>query len=420
MSFVLALDQGTTVAARSCSITRARSAASRNRNFAQIFPQPGWVEHDPEEIWATQIGRRRRGAGQRRHRRRRHRRASASPISARRRSLWERATGKPVANAIVWQRPAHRRHLRRAAAPTGHEPTVRAQDRPGARCLFLRHQDQVAARQRRRAARSARERGELAFGTVDSWLIWQLTGGAVHVTDASQRQPHAAVQHPHAATGTTNCWRCSTCRARCCRRSSLVERRLRRTRRSPRPRDPDRRHRRRPAGGALRPGLLRARHGQEHLRHRLLPAAEHRRRARSRRRNSLLTTVAWQRDGRIDYALEGSVFIAGAVVQWLRDGLEHHPKRRPTSRRWPRACPTPAASTSCRRSSASARRTGIAYARGAIVGLTRGTTAAHIARAALESIAYQTRRRAARDARPTPGSRSPSCASTAAPPRTTC
>ena len=219
-----------------------------------------------------------------------------------------------------------------------------------------------------------------------------------------EREPHAAVRHPHAASGTTGCSQLLGVPRRSAAEvvpsvESIGDAPSRAARRD---RDPDRRHRRRPAGGALRAGVLRAGHGQEHLRHRLLPAAEHRHEPLVSA-NRLLTTIAWQVGGARTYALEGAVFVARRrrAVAARRTGAD---RALAESKRSRRAFPTPAASTSCRRSPASAAPHWDPDARGTIVGLTRGTTRAHLARAALESIAFQSARSAAtrcrRDARP--------------------
>ena len=137
-------------------------------------------------------------------------------------------------------------------------------------------------------ARAARaERGELAFGTIDSFLLWRLTGGRVHATDVTNASRTLLFDIHRAATGTRSCCGCCACRARCCREvrdSSAIYGET--AAGAVRTGHADRRHRRRPAGGAVRPGLLRARHGQVHLWHRVLPAAQHRRRRRSLRRTA--------------------------------------------------------------------------------------------------------------------------------------
>jgi len=382
MSFVLALDQGTT-SSRAIVFDHAgtiRGAAQKE--FRQIFPQPGWVEHDPTEIWATQSGVVTEalvsagiGAGD----------LAALGITNQRETtlLWERASGKPVANAIVWQdrRTAATCDQLRAA---GHEPLFRNKTGlvldayfSGTKLKWLL--DNVAG------ARERALRGELAFGTVDSWLIWNLTGGAVHVTDASNASrtllfdihrgdwdeellglldvPRAVLPAVVASSGV-------------CGDATIAGTRV-------------------PIAGiagdqqaalfgqaCLTRGMAKNTYGTGcflllNTGTGAVPSS-----------HQLVSTIAWKREDRIDYALEGSVFIAGAVVQWLRDGLKII--------RSAAEVETLAASVP--------DNGGVylvpafaglgaphwdAYARGAIFGLTRGSTAAHIARAALESIAYQ-------------------------------
>src|SRR5512144_3278630 len=182
MSFILALDQGTT-SSRALVFDHAGAVrAVAQREFPQIFPQSGWVEHDPTEIWATQSGvlheaLAKAGLGPRD--------IAAIGITNQRETtlLWERATGRPLANAIVWQdrRTAPTCDTLRAA---GHAATFAAKTGlvidayfSGTKLKWLL--DHVGG------ARARAARGELAFGTVDSWLVYNLTGGSVHVTDAS-------------------------------------------------------------------------------------------------------------------------------------------------------------------------------------------------------------------------------------------
>ena len=297
--------------------------------------------------------------------------------------LWERATGRPIHRAIVWQdrRTADRcaTLVRPATRPVGR--AHRAGDRP----LFLRDQARLAPR--RRAGRAgAAERGELAFGTIDSFLLWRLTGGGVHATDATNAS-RTMLFDIHRQDWDDELLRLLKSRARCCPRS-----RLRRA--SARPAGcsaaaADQRHRGRPAGRDLRPGLLPAGHDQEHLRHRLLRAPEHRC-SPVASRNRLLTTVAWRLGGKTTYALEGSIFVAGAAVQWLRDGLKLIASAAESETLAARI-DEPAASTWCRRSPGWARRTGIRTHAGRSSGLTRDTGIAEIVRATLEAVGFQTR-----------------------------
>ncbi len=391
--FVLALDQGTTgsralIVDPDCAVLGSGYAL-----LPQHYPRPGWVEHDPEEIWDTTvqaIGQALAAA-----------RVAAADIAAigitnqRETSvLWERVSGRPVHRAIVWQCRRTAPFCERLKSE-GREAEFRRKTGlildpyfSGTKIRWLL--DEVPG------ARQRAERGELAFGTVDSWLLWRLTGGAVHATDPSNAsrtlcfdirtlrwdealcgalgvptallpevKPSAGVFGETAAgAGVTGAGvlpsgipvtgiagdQQSALFGQCC----------------------------------FEPGMAKNTYGTGCF---LLlntgdtpVASEH----------GLLTTVAWQLGGAVTYALEGSVFIAGAVVQWLRDGLG--------------IIGSAAETEGLAESVADAGGvylvpafTGLGapywdpYARGVLVGLTRGTTRAHIARAALEAIAYQNR-----------------------------
>ena len=382
MSFVLALDQGTT-SSRAIVFDRSGSIrALAQQEFAQHFPRPGWVEHDANEIWTTQSAVMREalakaaisGAD-----------VAAIGITNQRETtlLWERATGKPVARAIVWQdrRTADTCDALRAA---GHADLITRKTGlildayfSGTKLKWLL--DHVEG------ARERAGRGELAFGTVDSWLIWNLSRGATHVTDASNASrtllfnihtgewddellalldiPHQVLPAVVDSSGV-----CAECRID----DAIV-----------------------PISGiagdqqaalfgqaCLAPGLAKNTYGTGCFL--LLNTG----REIVESKNKLVSTVAWRRGGGTDYALEGSVFIGGAVVQWLRDGLK-----------------IIRAAVDVEALAASVADSGGVYlvpafaglgaphwdprARGSIFGLTRGSSAAHIARAALESIAYQ-------------------------------
>ncbi len=382
MSFVLALDQGTT-SSRAIVFDRAGVVrASAHQEFRQIFPQPGWVEHDPTEIWATQSGvlhealaKAHIGA----------RDIAAIGITNQRETtvLWDRATGRPIANAIVWQdrRTAPLCDELRAAglAPMFAEKTGLVIDAyfSGTKVRWLLdHVD---------GARERARRGELAFGTIDSWLVWQLTGGRVHCTDASNASRTllynirtgdwddellAALDVPREVLPTV------VASSGICGEARIGDVVL-------------------PIAGiagdqqaalfgqaCLQPGLAKNTYGTGCF---LLMNTGTKAVAS---RNNLLTTVAWRRDGVVDYALEGSVFIGGAVVQWLRDGLQiirHAAEVEALAATVPDnggVYLVPAFA-------------GLGaphwdpYARGTMMGLTRGATRGHIARAALEAIAFQ-------------------------------
>jgi len=382
MSLVLALDQGTT-SSRAILFDHAGSIrAVAQREFAQLYPQPGWVEHDPMEIWATQSAVMTEVLAK----------AAVTPediaaigITNQRETtlLWERATGRPVANAIVWQ---DRRTapmcdaLRRA----GREPTFTRKTGlvldayfSGTKLKWLL--DNVPG------ARERARRGELAFGTVDSWLIWHLSGGAKHITDATNASrtlmfdihqgdwddellglldvPRALLPTVVASSGV-------------CAETTLAGVSM-------------------PIAGiagdqqaalfgqaCLQPGLAKNTYGTGCF---LLLTTG---RTAVASKNRLLTTVAWRRGDNTDYALEGSVFIAGAVVQWLRDGLKII-RAAPEIEALAASVPDNGGVYLVPAFAGLGAPHWDAYARGAIFGLTRGATGAHLARAALESIAFQ-------------------------------
>jgi len=384
--FILSFDQGTT-SSRAIVFNHAGKIISlAQKEFKQIFPQPGWVEHDPNEIWSTQLG------------------VAAEAISKARLTVkdiaaigitnqrettvvWERTTGKPIYNAIVWQD-------RRTASfcdelkARGLESTIREKTGLVIDAYFsatkirwiLDHVD---------GARKMAEEGKLAFGTVDSWLLWNLTQGQVHFTDVSNasrtmllnlgtqewdeellqifdipRLILPSVRSNSEVYGLTQ--------------NILTAANI-------------------PIAGMAgdqqaalfgqlchSPGMVKNTYGTGCFM--LMNTGE----VPVISRNNLLTTIGWKINGRTTYALEGSVFIAGALVQWLRDGLRIIQK-----------------STDIESLARNVPDSGGVYvvpafaglgapyweqhARGTIVGLTRGSNTSHIARAALDSIAFQTR-----------------------------
>ncbi len=383
-SFILAFDQGTTSSRAIVFDGDGRVRGQAQREFRQIFPQPGWVEHDPREIWSTQSGTAQEAiaaAGLRATD------IAAIGITNQRETtlIWDRATGRPIHNAIVWQD-------RRTAAlcdrlrAEGHEDLFRQRTGllldayfSGTKIKWLL--DNVPD------ARAKAERGELAFGTVDTWLVWNLTGGAVHVTDASNAS-RTLLYDIHGGD-----WDAELLRTLDVPRSLLPE-----------VRSSSEIHGETAAGlfgarlpiagiagdqqaatfgqACTAPGMAKNTYGTGCFM--LMNTADE----AEPSRNRLLTTVAWQLDGRRTYALEGSVFVAGAAVQWLRDGLG-------IIRSSDEIEALAAGVPDCGGVYMVPAFTGLgaphwdAYARGAVHGLTRGTTRAHIARAALESIAFQ-------------------------------
>jgi glycerol kinase len=384
LSHLLALDQGTSSSRSIVFDATGRIVAMAQREFRQIYPRPGWVEHDANEIWATQLATAQEALA--------NARLKAADITAigitnQRETtvVWDRRTGEPLCNAIVWQD--------RRAEPTcaalragGHEALIRDKTGlivdayfSGSKLKWIL--DTIPG------ARAAAARGEIAFGTIDAWLIWKLTGGQVHATDVSNASrtmlfnirrnewddellalldiPRELLPEVHPSShvfGQT--------------RADLLGASL-------------------PIGGVagdqqaalfgqacFSAGLAKNTYGTGCF------MLMHTGGQFETSGNGLITTSAAQVSQVPEFALEGSVFIGGAVVQWLRDGL--------------RAIQGSGEVQALAESVPDAGGvmfvpafTGLgapywnAEARGAIVGLTRGSTVAHIARAALESIAFQ-------------------------------
>ena len=382
--FVLALDQGTTSSRSILFDHDGTPVAIAQREFPQHFPQPGWVEHDAHDIWASQLETIKEVLAT----------AKATPrdiaavgIANQRETtlVWDRQSGEPIARAIVWQDRRTAEYCERFRA-AGHEPEISRRTGlvldpyfSGTKLAWLL--DNVPG------ARARAERGELAFGTVDSWLAWQLSGGKVHVTDATNASrtllfnlhtrdwdpallgmfgvPRACLPqvlpsqlgpqtsfgalidgHELPVTGIAGDQQAALF-GQCC----------------------------------FTPGMAKNTYGTGCFL--LMNTGEHPLASRHR----LVTTVAWERE-HTHYALEGSVFVAGAVVQWLRDGLG---MIRQSADIEALAASVPDSD-------------GVYFvpafvglgsphwdphARGTMVGISRGTTRAHIARAALDAIAFQ-------------------------------
>ena len=385
MSSILALDQGTTSSRAIVFDAAGAIQAVAQKEFTQIFPQPGWVEHDPAEIWATQIAVAAeaiaRAGIQARD-------VAAIGIANQRETtvVWDRATGRPLANAIVWQ---DRRTAAACDALKARGLEARVAGKTGLLLDAYFSGTKLAwILENVAGARAAAASGKLAFGTVDSWLIWKLTDGAAHVTDATNASrtllyniasgswdgelleifgvPERVLPAVHASSGIVAETAAGIFPSRIPiagiagdQQAALFGQRC------------------------VAPGMVKNTYGTGcfMLMHTgAVPIRSH---------AKLLATAACPAGAGREYALEGSVFIAGAVVQWLRDGL------------------------GIIRSSADVEAlaqnvpdnggvylvpafTGLGsphwdpYARGAILGLTRGASAGHLGRAALESIAYQT------------------------------
>ncbi|MDI7248369.1 MAG: glycerol kinase GlpK [Bacillota bacterium] len=384
--YIMSLDQGTTSSRAIVFDRNARPVAIAAKEFPQIYPRPGWVEHNPMDIWQTQIDVAREalakagiGPGD----------IAAIGITNQRETtiLWDRATGEPVHNAIVWQ-------CRRSAPicddlkAQGWAGTVAGKTGLVIDAYFSATKvkwllDNVPG------LRERAERGEILFGTVDTWLIWNLTGGRVHVTDYSNASRTMMFNI------NTLDWDDEILDHLDIPRAMLPE---------VRPSScvygetaPDVFGAAVPTAGdagdqqaalfgqaCFEPGMAKNTYGTGCFM--LMNTGDRPVRSKS----GLLTTIAWGVDGKVEYALEGSVFIAGAAVQWLRDEVKLIAN----------------AAESEERAAAVPDSGGVyvvpafvglgapywdMYARGTIVGITRGTNRDHLIRATLESIAYQSR-----------------------------
>ncbi|MFN6924744.1 MAG: glycerol kinase GlpK [Tabrizicola sp.] len=386
MTHILAIDQGTTSSRAILFDASLRPVATAQEEFAQHYPRPGWVEHDPADLWSTVAATARAAiekAG-----------IKATDIAAigitnqRETTLiWDRATGQPIHPAIVWQ---DRRTAETCAAlkAAGHEAMITERTGllldpyfSGTKVKWLL--DHVEG------ARARAEKGELAFGTVDTWLIWNLTGGKVHATDATNASRTILY---NIAEGR---WDTDICRLLGVPMALL-----------PQVKDcaanfgttrPDLFGREIPILGVagdqqaatvgqacFSPGMMKSTYGTGCF------ALLNTGRDRVPSKNRLLTTIAYQLKGKPTYALEGSIFIAGAVVQWLRDGLKIIREAKETQ-------PLAEAADEAQGVILVPAFTGLGApywrpdCRGAVFGLTRNSGPAEFARAALESVGYQTR-----------------------------
>lgn len=381
--YLLALDQGTTGSTALLIDRQLRVLGKVNREFPQIYPQPGWVAHDPEAIWSSCL---QAIAGVLAETGVVAADIAAIGITNQRETtvIWDRASGKPIDNAIVWQcrRTAPRCEALKAA---GHQDRVRALTGlpldayfSGTKAAWLL--DNVPG------ARERAQRGELAFGTIDTLLVWRLTGGAVHVTDPSNASRTLLYDI------SARRWSDELCDLLGVPPSLLPQVRSSaeiygHTRGVPGLPDGI------PVAGmagdqqaalcgqlCTQPGMAKCTYGTGAF------LLMHTGDQRVASRHGLLTTVAWQVGDDFHYALEGAVFIAGAAVQWLRDGVQ--------------IIGAAAEIEALARSVPSSD--GVVFvpalvglgaphwkpdARGLIAGLTRGTTRAHLARATLEGIA---------------------------------
>ena len=384
MPYILALDQGTTSSRAIVFDHDGAIRAVAQKEFRQIFPTAGWVEHDPGEIWASQIGVAVEALGKARLQ---PGELAAVGITNQRETtiVWDRETGEPVYNAIVWQDRRTADYCEGLKADGAGE-TIQSKTGLLIDAYFSASKirwilDNVPG------ARARADAGKLAFGTIDSWLVWKLTGGAKHITDVSNAS-RTMLLNIH-----TLKWDDELMRLFGIPSSLLPEVRsssqvygtvsaslgIGST----------------PIAGIAgdqqaalfgqmcrQPGMSKNTYGTGCFLLQNIGVTP------TRSTRQLVTTVAWQIDGRTEYALEGSVFIGGAVVQWIRDGLGLIR----TAAEIETLASTVPDNGGVYLVPAFA---GLGaphwdpYARGALVGITRGVSAGHVARAALESIAYQ-------------------------------
>lgn len=383
--YILALDQGTT-SSRAILFDKAGSIVSvAQKEFRQIYPKPGWVEHDAQEIWSTQAGVAAEAVtakgfnGQN---------LAAIGITNQRETtvVWDRETGVPVYNAIVWQ---DRRTAEFCDELKGKGLAAKIQEKTGLVLDAYFSGTKVKwILDNVEGAREKAEAGKLAFGTIDTWLIWNLTRGEVHVTDVTNAS-RTLLFNINTMEWDEEMLSIMTVPKSMLpevKQSSEVYGHTKTTIFASKV----------PIAGIAgdqqaalfgqmcnKEGMVKNTYGTGcfmlmNVGEKPVPS-----------KNNLLATVAWKVNGKTNYALEGSIFIAGAVVQWLRDELGIIQK-----------------SSDVEKLAASVEDSGGAYlvpafaglgapywdqyARGTMVGMTRGTSAAHIARAALDSICYQT------------------------------
>ncbi|MEX0980859.1 MAG: glycerol kinase GlpK [Bacteroidales bacterium] len=382
--YILSLDQGTTSSRAILFDHNGKIVSQAQKEFRQIFPRPGWVEHDPEEIWSSQssvTGEAIAKAGVKPSE------IASIGITNQRETtvVWDRATGKPVCNAIVWQDRRTAEQCSRLVAE-GRAEMVRSKTGLVIDAYFSATKvawilDNIAG------AREKAEKGELCFGTVDSWLIWKFTRGKVHVTDITNASrtmfyniyeerwdeemlslfniPASMLPEVKGSSelfaetsGDTTGFSLPITGVAGDQQAALF------------------------GQLCLEPGMVKNTYGTGCFL--VMNLGEEPVTSKA----NLLTTVAWKLDGKITYALEGSIFIAGAIIQWLRDELG-----------------LIRSAAESEKIAASLEDNGGVYlvpaltglgaphwdqfARGTIVGLTRGTGKKHIVRAALEGIAFQ-------------------------------
>ncbi len=380
--YILALDQGTTSSRAILFDQTGGIKALAQKEFQQIFPQAGWVEHDPLEIWSTQLqvaievldGVEKRDI-------------AAIGITNQRETtlIWDKNSGEPIYNAIVWQ-DRRTANITDRLKKEGQEPFFQSKTGlvldpyfSGTKIKWILENVE--------GTREKAEQGKLAFGTVDSWLIWNLTGGKHHITDVTNASrtllyniyeldwddelldilniPRSVLPEVHSSSSVYG----STV-------NNLFGSEI-------------------PISGiagdqqaalfgqnCIEPGMVKNTYGTGCFM--LMNTGKE----VVKSNHNLLTTIAWQLEGKVEYALEGSVFIGGAIVQWLRDGLGIIQSSSEVEKIAAQVDDTDGVYLVPAFSGLGAPHWD-PHARGTIVGMTRGTTSVHITRAALESIAYQ-------------------------------
>jgi glycerol kinase len=383
--FILALDQGTTSSRAIVFDRNGLPVASAQKEFTQFYPKPGWVEHDPDEIWSTQTGVALEvitKAGLESSN------IKAIGITNQRETtvVWNRKTGRPVCNAIVWQDRRTAEFCDQLKSD-GHSPFILKKTGLIIDAYFSATKvrwilDNV------KGARKQAEQGQLAFGTVDSWLIWNLTRGKLHITDVSNAS-RTMLFNIHTLKWDEELLRIFNIPA-----AMLPE-----VRSSSEAYGNTEGHFSTsiPVAGiagdqqaalfgqmCIDPGMVKNTYGTGcfmvmNIGNKPIESG-----------SKLLTTIAWKIGDNTQYALEGSIFIAGAVVQWLRDGLGIIKNSGDVEKLAAKVMHSDGVYFVPAFAGLGAPHWN-QHARGTIVGITRGTTSAHIARAALDSIAFQTR-----------------------------
>jgi glycerol kinase len=382
--YVLALDQGTTSSRAILFDVAGNAVASQAHEFKQHYPQPGWVEHDPIEIWDSQL-RAARGALARAQVHADE--VVALGITNQRETtvVWERATGRPIYPAIVWQ-SRQTLELCDDLKRRGLEPVVR--ERTGLVVDAYFSATKLAwILSRVDGAREAARRGELAFGTIDTWLIHKLTGGKVHATDYSNASRTMLYD-----IGRLR-WDAELCEALDIPMQVLPE--VRDSSGAFGTTEPELLGAALPIGGVagdqqaalfgqtcFEEGSTKNTYGTGCFM--LMNTGANLRRSAS----GLISTIAWGIGGKVEYALEGAVFVAGAAVQWLRDelGILHSAAE---SEALARSVPDTGGVYVVPAFTGLGAPYWDPLARGTIVGLTRGTNRAHLVRATLEAIAFE-------------------------------